>query len=870
MSRRKGSWKCCGKMLLLSFLAWGIAACTGPWWWKKGRPRAVHRSTAEVELLSHLAVLVMPEKPIQELFRDFPVEPSETWGSRWLCPDLSTYGVLRKEGAALFVEYDGHYRHCDEQGCKADARKTEALLRYAPEGSRVLRLGHSAREFGGLDGRLEVLVDVWRAGHKPSLLKAVVQTVQAVLRELKDEMLPEVYERLRLFEADEGSHAFHKSHEFVCKAVLTTDKEAKRANMQTFLQAELPSVDTELLARKFPAIWGCSIKTRMKPTLAWLEDVGLNHGRVAKVIAMFPSVLGLSIDGNMKPTVAWLEDVGLSQPQANLKPTVAWFEDVGLSQPQVAKVIAAKPQVLGLSIEANLKPTVAWFEDVGLSQPQVAKVIAAKPQVLGLSIEANLKPTVAWFEDVGLSQPQVAKVIAAKPQVLGLSIEANLKPTVAWFEDVGLSQPQVAKVIAVMPSVLGLSIEANLKPTVAWLEVVGLSQPQVAKVIAAMPQVLGLSIEANLKPTVAWLEDVGLSQPQVAKVVAASPAVLGLSIEANLKPTVAWLEDVGLSQPKVAKVIAAMPQVLGCSIEANLKPTVAWLQDVGLSQPQVARVIAAFPMLLGYSVRGNLWPKLRFLQDSFSSSEVCAMIVYHPPMLGYSFARLRHRLHVLQRNSCSRKLAKVMSLTDTHFERRSRNDWGKGKAIAPAMITTENAPVCPPEQRELPGPRSGFGAGLNRHEENHDQRFFSTTSEEFYGQGSRKKEKVDAAAVPHSAGLGTEHEEGRVRGMKVGVLCGEAYNDANNPASNTRTQRSWLYQHDPSLKNLHHGGRKNDLPGKDNELSIPIGQGAMAKVRADLKARQGRLYRVATLITKGNHHRPGVSIFQDDVLGVTC
>ncbi|CAE7942899.1 hif1an, partial [Symbiodinium sp. KB8] len=170
---------------------------------------------------------------------------------------------------------------------------------------------------------------------------------------------------------------------------------------------------------------------------------------------------------------------------------------------------------------------------------------------------------------------------------------------------------------------------------------------------------------------------------------------------------------------------------------------------------------------------------------------------------------------------------------------RSRNDWCKGKAVAPTMITTKNAPVCPPEQRELPGPRSGFGAVLNRHEENHDQRFFSTTSEEFYGQGSRKKEKVDAAAVAHSAGLGTEHEEGRVRGMKVGVLCGEAYNDASNPASNTRTQRSWLYQHDPSLKNLHHGGRKNDLPGKDNELSIPIGEGAMAKVRADLKARQG-------------------------------
>lgn len=197
---------------------------------------------------------------------------------------------------------------------------------------------------------------------------------------------------------------------------------------------------------------------------------------------------------------------------------------------------------------------------------------------------------------------------------------------------------------------------------------------------------------------------------------------------------------------------------------------------------------------------------------------------------------------------------------------RSRNDWGKGKAIAPSMITTANAPVCPPETRELPGPRSGFGAHINRHPDNHDQRFFSTTHGEFYGEGSRKKEKRDAAEIPHSAGVSTEMAEGRAHGMKVGILCGEAYNDSNNPGSNTRTQRSWLYEPDAALQNIHYGGKKPPVPSKDSELSIPIGEGAMAKVRADLKARQGRLYRVATQITKGNHHRPGVSIFQDDVI----
>ena len=66
---------------------------------------------------------------------------------------------------------------------------------------------------------------------------------------------------------------------------------------------------------KFPPVLGCSIEGNLKPTVAWLEDVGLSRQQVAKVVAGFPAVLGYSIDGNLKTTVAWLEDVGLSRQQ---------------------------------------------------------------------------------------------------------------------------------------------------------------------------------------------------------------------------------------------------------------------------------------------------------------------------------------------------------------------------------------------------------------------------------------------------------------------------------------------------------------------------------------------------------------------------
>eukprot|EP00930_Biecheleria_cincta_P015679 TRINITY_DN12996_c0_g3_i1.p2 TRINITY_DN12996_c0_g3~~TRINITY_DN12996_c0_g3_i1.p2 ORF type:complete len:315 (+),score=62.90 TRINITY_DN12996_c0_g3_i1:98-946(+) len=195
---------------------------------------------------------------------------------------------------------------------------------------------------------------------------------------------------------------------------------------------------------------------------------------------------------------------------------------------------------------------------------------------------------------------------------------------------------------------------------------------------------------------------------------------------------------------------------------------------------------------------------------------------------------------------------------------RSRSDWGKGKALAPTMITTENAPVCPPETRELPGERSGFGAHIHRHGEQHGKSFFNTTMGDYYGEGSRQATPRRCPAMAEAAGVSTKEEEARVQGLRVGLLCGEAYCGSDNPACNTRMQRSWLYEADPALRNIHHGGTRRDVSKFDSELSLPMHEGAMSKVRADLQERKGRLYRTATVITKGRGHKAGVSIFQDE------
>ncbi|CAE7785727.1 MTERFD1 [Symbiodinium sp. CCMP2456] len=167
-----------------------------PLWWRQGRRRTVHRSYAEVELLSRLAEILLPREPIGELFRDFPTKKSEVWSKRWLCPDISAFGVLREQEAALFVEYDGCFRHSEPQGQQRDERKTAALLHHAPPGSRVLRIGHVHQDLSMAENATHAIVDVWRAGHEPSLMKVVQQTVRALLHRFGLLLQQDVRERL--------------------------------------------------------------------------------------------------------------------------------------------------------------------------------------------------------------------------------------------------------------------------------------------------------------------------------------------------------------------------------------------------------------------------------------------------------------------------------------------------------------------------------------------------------------------------------------------------------------------------------------------------------------------------------------------------
>ena len=605
----------------LPFLSCGSCAVRGPpSWWKAGRPRRRPGSLAESELLSHLAVLLLPEEPIGELFRDFPAEKSEGWGRNTLSPDLAVHGAFESEEAALFLEYDGYYRHQTPTGIAADSRKNTALLDLTPAGSYVLRIAHAHR---GLEVSCEVgevVVDSWQPAHDPSLVRALLQVAEYLLKHVGSALHPDRRASLQNFVDDPGGSSRQAAVEFTEEAAADYECDFDPTCLHECLQAQL----------------------------------GVSVSEAAALVSNCPALARCDIAHKLEPMMQQLE---------------AW----GVKKSQVAKVIARCPQVLGYSIEENLKPTVQWLRDLGLTKVEVAKVIARHPQVLGLSIEENLKPTVQLLREVGLTKVEVAKVIARHPQVLGLSIEENLKPTVQWLRDSGLTKVEVAKVIARFAPILSLSIEENLKPTVQWLRDSGLTKVEVAKVIARFAPILSLSIEENLKPTVQWLRDSGLTKVEVAKVIARFAPILWLSIEENLKPTLQWLRDLGLTKAQVAKVIARCPSVLGFSIEENLKPTVQWLRGLGLTTVEVAKVIARHPQVLGYSIEENLKPKVCLLLDWFSSEKVRHVLVRYPYILGRSRVRWVRRSQVLQACDKLSVFGSAMMLTDAAFAERYKD-----------------------------------------------------------------------------------------------------------------------------------------------------------------------------------------------------
>ena len=105
--------------------------------------------------------------------------------------------MLKDENAALFVEYDGYWRHGKREGLKMDQKKNKALLMYAPKGSYVIRISHTiSRPLR--DNVLWVKAATWRSGCPKQSSKIYQHILRQAINQLKGSLNHDIKERLRL------------------------------------------------------------------------------------------------------------------------------------------------------------------------------------------------------------------------------------------------------------------------------------------------------------------------------------------------------------------------------------------------------------------------------------------------------------------------------------------------------------------------------------------------------------------------------------------------------------------------------------------------------------------------------------------------
>lgn len=145
------------------------------------------------------------------------------------------------------------------------------------------------------------------------------------------------------------------------------------------------------------------------------------------------------------------------------------------------------------------------------------------------------------------------------------------------------------------------------------------------------------------------------------------------------------------------------------------------------------------------------------------------------------------------------------------------------------MINKYNIAELSLVDRPVGGTKSGFGAVLNRHGDNHDQRHFNTTNKDFYGEAA----KLSAAETQkgfqktfnqEAGGNARPFEEQGVH--MISNLTGEVYSKSFDPQEQTDVQRAWMYQQDPGVSAVNAGiGGRAIVPKIDNANSLPLATG---------------------------------------------
>ena len=296
--------------------------------------------------------------------------------------------------------------------------------------------------------------------------------------------------------------------------------------------------------RRDPKMLGQSVKDKLRPKFEYLvEHAGLRPGNVG-------DMLWLDLETQIKPRVEFLAlECGMGSTAAaaairNFPPSQSHVlyrhfenpenmarkalkclrEKVGMSAEQVSFAIGRFPKILDYSPEKIAGCFEFLRSTCALTEEECRRVIAATPQVVGLSVEENMAPKHRLLaHELGLGEDGAREVIACFPNLWTVAND-NIRARFTFFlETVGCSREDLTAMLASHPhGVLSLSMD-NIFESMNFIENVFATLPSddtqrrtlgdggprelAVRVLAKVPMLLGYSVERKMRPTVDYIRE---------------------------------------------------------------------------------------------------------------------------------------------------------------------------------------------------------------------------------------------------------------------------------------------------------------------------------------------------------------------------
>lgn len=144
-----------------------------------------------------------------------------------------------------------------------------------------------------------------------------------------------------------------------------------------------------------------------------------------------------------------------------LKPTVTFLQTLGLTKADMGRMLTICPNLLGYNLDSRLRPSVDYLKTIGIQDVELRKLLTFFPNILIRKAEVTFKPILEHLHGVGFTSQQVTSIVASYPPVLTRSIQNSVQPKLDFLVNtMGRNLEEVVK----FPAFFGYSLRRTLAP----------------------------------------------------------------------------------------------------------------------------------------------------------------------------------------------------------------------------------------------------------------------------------------------------------------------------------------------------------------------------------------------------------------------